>query len=369
MNLELFRSLDSMTGLHNGHFFISSNEENILDNYNDIRKLLEDSSVTNVTVVAHCADAAMPHHNLAAKLEQIKTDLRQYKNFKFVLIAGLPYHWEINFDDCCNFLYIFYPEYQGIYWPLYKDELPLGPRPIKKHFLSLNKRADLYRQILYYTFGQHNWIEKSYFSYLGEDYINGNLYSVDRFLEIDAQIKSSKYFRNLMTPTEKFLSLNNDTLLESYKNNYSSESDPTWNIDHRLYKESFCSVIMETSPTNKIINFSEKTFRAITYKHPFLLFGSENTHRFLIQELGIDLGIYNNVIANWDTGINNDQRFENFIKFIAKIANLTVDDLTIINNLLNEKASHLRDQYRHVYNKMISKQDFILHSVKKFAKI
>lgn len=369
MNLELFRSLDSMSGLHNGHFFISSNEETILDNYDDIRKLLEDSSVTSVTVVAHCADAAMPHNDLVTKLEQVKKDLNRYKNFKFVLIAGLPYHWEINFNDHCNFLYIFYPEYQGIYWPLYKNELPLGPRPIKKHFLSLNKRADVYRQILYYTFDQNNWIEKSHFSYLGEDYIHGNLYSEKRFLEIDARIKSSKYFKNLMTPTKKFLSLHNDTFLESYQNNYSSGLDPTWNIDHRLYKESFCSIIVESSPTNRIINLSEKTFRAITYKHPFLLFGSENTHRFLIQDLGIDLGIYNDVIANWDTGINNDQRFENFIKFITKIANLTVDDLTVINNLLDNKTSYLRDQYRHVYDQMMSKQNFILHSVKKFSNL
>lgn len=369
MNLDLFRKLDSMTGLHDGHFFISSNEENILNNYDDICKLLENSAVTNLTVVAHCADIAMPHHDLTAKLKQIKIDLNRYKNFKFVLVAGFPYHWEIDFSDYCNFMYIYYPEYQGIYWPLYKNELPLGPRPIKKHFLSLNKRADLYRQILYYNFAQNNWLEKSHFSYLGENYYAGEIFSSQRFAEIDAIIKNSKYFANLAAPTKKFLTLSDDLFLESYKNSSNLEIDPTWNIDHKLYKESFCSIVIESSPTNKIINLSEKTFRSITYKHPVLLFGSENTHKFLIQDLGLDFGIYDGVISTWDSGINNDLRFKNFIKFVTKIANLTINDLILINNLLDNKTSYLRDQYRHVNEQMMRKQDIILHTVKKFTQV
>ena len=370
MNLDLFKTLDSYSGMHDGHFFISSHEENILTNYDDIRKLLENSELKSVNVVAHCADQAIPYSDFEKRFSQIKNDLNQYENFKFVLIVNSPYHWNFNFKIHENFLYIFYPEYQGIYWPIYKDESPISPRPIKKHFLSLNKRADLYRQILYYIFCQRNWVDKSYFSYLGENYLNGNIFSSQQFAEIDAAIKNSKYFGSLTIPDKNFLQLDNDMSLDSYKEkSLISEFDSTWKPDINLFKNSFCSIVVETAATGNVVNLSEKTFRAIVYKHPLLLFGAPKTHQFMIESLGLDFGIYQDSIIEWDVGNINDLRFLNFINFIEKIANLNVDDLTLLSKLLDNKTSYLRDQYRHVYNNMLTKQAVILHNIKKFIKI
>ena len=363
MNLALFDELERYNGVHNGHLFISSNEESILNSYHKIKQLLTDQSLESVNVVAHCGDQAIASQNLSEKLNEIKKDLALHKKFKFVLIAAAPYHWKIDFSDFNNFLYIYYPEYQGIYWPIYKDQIPLTGRPIKKHFLSLNKRADLYRQLLYYTFYQNNWIDKSYFSYLGEDYLKGNLYSIEKFEQIHNNI--DKFFPGFKRPPNRFITLDDDKNLEKYKTFSQSEFDPTWNIDEYLYKDSFCSVVIETAPTHEIVNLSEKTFRSIVYGHPVVLFAAPGSYAFL-RDLGIDFGIYDIAAVNWDSGVDNKERFLNFIEFLKKIAVLSHNNLELVSRLVDNKTDHLRDQYRYVYKRMLSAQPVIAQSIKDF---
>lgn len=367
MDLDLFADLRSYHGIHEGHLFISCREEIILNRYPEIKKLFADESIRSVNVVAHCADQAIPSHDLVEKLQEIKGDLAQHKKFKFVLIAAAPYHWEIEFGNLKNLLYIYYPEYQGIYWPIYKDQVPLKPRPIKKHFLSLNKRADPYRQMLYYMFYENNWLDKSYFTYLGEDYLNGSLYSTERVDKIHNKWILSSFFSDLKQPPEKFRTLDEDKFLQSYKGtwNFYKDLDPSWHIDDRLYQDSFCSVIIETAPQHNIVNLSEKTFRCIAHKHPVLMFSAAGSYKFL-QELGIDFGIYDTAIAKWDTGKILDKRFLHFTDFLKNIASLDLKTLEMLTALIDDKTSYLREQYRHVYENMNFRQDAISQEIKDF---
>ena len=367
-NLPLFDQLESLT-INNSHkqVFIVENENNILNNYEHIRSLLNDKNLT-VNVIAHCRDQAVPHPELQKKVEQIFFDLSQHDNFKFVLIAPVPYHWNIDFSKHKNFLYVYYPEYCGIYWDLYKDVEPLTTRNLTKHFLSLNKRSEFLRLLLYYEFYNRNWLDKSYFSYLGEDYINGKMFCEKTHDRFKNEIMKFDRYQHLKIPKQSFIKIKEDNLLQKYKNGFDGihEIDPTWKVEKSLYQKSFCSIIVETAPTKNIVNVSEKTFRCISIQHPALIFSSINTNKFLL-DLGLDYNLYNEIFVGWDNDFRNFKRFESFIKFIEKIAKANINELNILNNLLQEKLIAARDNYKNLAATMHLKQDEIFEKIKKFV--
>lgn len=367
-NLPLFDRLASLV-INNSHkqVFIVENENNILNNYQHIRSLLKDKNLT-VNVIAHCRDQAVPHLELEEKVKQIFFDLSQYNNFKFVLIASVPYHWNIDFSQHKNFLYVYYPEYCGIYWDLYKDVQPLTTRKLTKHFLCLNKRAEFLRLLLYYQFYNKNWLDKSYFSYLGEDQFGGKLFCKKTYNHFKNEIIQLKKYQHLKIPKKSFIELEEDTLIQKYKNGFDGiqEIDPTWKIEKSLYQKTFCSVIIETAPTQNIVNISEKTFRCISIQHPFIMFSSINTNKFL-SDLGLDYNLYNEIFAEWDKDYRDFERFDSFIKFVEKIARIHIKELTILNNLLQEKLIAARDNYRNLAATMHLKQDKLFEKIKKFV--
>lgn len=366
-NLPLFDQLESLT-LHNNYkqVFVVENENNILNNYDRIRSLLNDKSLT-VNVIAHCRDQAVPHEDLEEKIKQIFFDLDHYENFKFVLIAPVPYHWNIDFSQHKNFLYVYYPEYCGIYWDLYKDVQPLTTRKLTKHFLCLNKRAEFLRLLLYYEFYNKNWLDKSYFSYLGEDYINGKMYCEKTYNRFKKEIMRFDRYQDLKIPEKSFVKIEEDNLLQKYENGFDGirNIDPTWKVEKSLYQKSFCSIIIETAPTKNIVNISEKTFRCISIQHPALIFSSINTNKFLL-DLGLDYNLYNEIFIDWDNDFRDFERFDSYIKFIEKIANTNINELNILNNLLQEKLIAARDNYKNLAATMHLKQDELFKKIQKF---
>ena len=368
MNLDLFDLLDSSSGAYDNNLILVDTEEIIFENYFNLRENLKDSQ-TNVFIIAHCKHQAFPHHNVKNVIKQISQDLNDYKNFKFVLITNTPYEQSIMLPQHKNFLWIHYPEYNAIYWPMYSDETPLGPRAVQKHFLSLNKRNELFRQILYYKFYYNNWLDKSYFSFLGENSFYGNYACPETFKQHHSVIEQSVEFSYLIknSPTN-FLKIEDDEFVSDYnkKINYNG-FDPTWKINNKkLYENSFCSIIMETDPAHQFINVSEKTFRAIAIKHPFLLFSSAGTHQFL-RELGLDSDLYN-LMMPVDRG-QNFQRMQSFLLIIENIARLSPTELNVLTVMLDEKLEQMRNNYRALYYQMIKRQADILEQIKKFIKV
>lgn len=367
MIIDLFRYLDSLNGTHNdGNTIISSNEEVIFKNYNSLREHLFTNQC--VTIISHCCDIAIVNENYHEIMNQISQDLDTYDNFRFIFITSLPYC--LPYTDSYSlpkhqrFKWIYFPEYNGIYWNLYSDIEPLYPRPVKKHFLSLNKRADLYRQILYYTFSANNWLEKSYFTYLGEDKFKGTLFSKDAVSNIDQIIERDKY-KHLLTHThQQFLNLPNDKLLSDYNNGFNiiTEPDPTWSVDRGMYNESFCSIVIETDPSSQFINISEKTFRTISIKHPLILFAVPSTYKWLV-ELGIDYDIFFPDCMSWDNGTTPFNRLDNLIDFISKFEQTTLKELEFLTYELDEKLEHIRLQYKHLYNSINQAQDRIVREI------
>jgi hypothetical protein len=367
-NLPLFEQLEALT-VHNSHrqIFIIENENNILNNYDRIRDLLNNKNLT-VNVVAHCKDQAISHSKLEEKVEQIFFDLSSHDNFKFVLIASVPYHWNIDFSKHKNFLYVYYPEYCGIYWDLYKDVQPLTTRKLAKHFLCLNKRAEFLRLLLYYEFYNKNWLDKSYFSYLGEDHIGGKMFCEKTYDHFKKEIMKFDRYQHLKIPEESFVKIEEDNLLQQYKNGFDGirNIDPTWKVEKSLYQKSFCSIIIETAPTKNIVNVSEKTFRCISIQHPAIVFSSINTNKFL-SDLGLNYNLYDEVFAHWDNDFRDFERFDSYIEFIEKIANTNIHELNILNGLVQEKLVAARENYKNLAATMHLKQDQLFKKIQDFV--
>lgn len=365
MNLPLFDKLESLTQ-DSDHIIIVENELNIFNEYNQIRSLL--NSNNKISVIVHCRDQAMPHKDIFNKIDQVFYDLDYHKNYNFVLISAFPYHWNIDFSKNKRFLYVYYPEYNGIYWDIYKDVKPLSSRKLNKHFLCLNKRAEFLRLLLYYEFYNKGWLDKSYFSYLGENYLGGELFCKESHNYYKNEISKFNQYKHLKIPSQSFIQINQDQLLNKYQKKFDTVNciDPTWKVEYNLYEKSFCSVIVETGPTHKIVNVSEKTFRCIAIQHPAIIFSSNGTNKFL-KDLKLDYNLYHKIFQEWDSNSQDFERFDKFVKFIEKISNLNLENLNLLNEVIQDRLVATRKNYINLYHSMLSKQDKLFEKIQKFV--
>lgn len=268
------------------------------------------------TFISHCMDqvSGFQHYD---KIELLNQIAKERKHIKFVIIS-------VNKLDLCSEVdYYFFPEYHAIYWPLYKSMTPIQ-QEITHTFLSLNKRGDPWRQLLYKKFWQDKLLEKSYFSYLCEDDNYGTLFHKPTW-EANKHWADTDFIPRFMPELEgpwpdSFCELENDQLLSVYKTgNFDNNDDPTWTVDQRLTNTSYCSVVIETDIGNELVNISEKTIRALALGHPLLVLGVASTHQYL-KDLGFDLldDVFDN---SFDQEPELYARFCKFLSSIDKIAN------------------------------------------------
>jgi len=271
------------------------------------------STATPTTLISHCMDqvSGFQHHDKIKLLNQLA---QERKHLTFVIIS-------VNqLDLCQEVVYYYFPEYHAIYWPLYESKTPIQ-QEITRTFLSLNKRGDPWRQLLYKKFWQDQLLDKSYFSYLCEDSNYGTLYHIPTW-EANKHWADTDFIPRFMPELsgdwpDDFCTLENDTLLETYKTN-KFDSDPTWAVDEHLTNTSYCSVVIETDIGNELVNISEKTIRALALGHPLLVLGVAGTHQYL-KDLGFDLldDVFDN---SFDQEPELYARFRKFLSSIDKIA-------------------------------------------------
>jgi len=273
------------------------------------------STATPTTLISHCMDqvSGFQHYDKIKLLNQLA---KERKHLTFIIIS-------VNqLDLCKEVVYYYFPEYHAIYWPLYKSKTPIQ-QEITHTFLSLNKRGDPWRQLLYKKFWQDGLLNKSYFSYLCEDDNYGTLFHNPTW-HANCEWADTDFIPRFMPelsgpwPSE-FCVLDNDSLLETYKSKeFNTEDDPTWSIDEHLTNTSYCSVVIETDIGNELVNISEKTIRALALGHPLLVLGVAGTHQYL-KDLGFDLldDVFDN---SFDQEPELYARFCKFLSSIDKIA-------------------------------------------------
>lgn len=319
------------------------------------------SVIENKKLLVHCHDAVSPffteqHQDFINFLSQTCC------NNKFAFVSVNHYPEFEKFDH-----YYYFPEYHAYYYPMYQNSR-LDNNVIKKKFLSLNKREDPSRQLLYMKLYHDNLLADSYFSYLGENNNYQHLFlseSWDDNLQLLKKIIPE--IQTWKIPVDRYVKLKNDQYLAHYLGiNYGHGLyDPTWMADEVLYQTSFCSIICETGPTAHKPNFSEKTFRAIMQGHPMILIGAKNSVEAL-RNLGFDM--YDDIFDHsYDTVTCPYTRQMLALKNIDSVANQSLDELKKIKQSLSQRQLNNIQNYQQLYNKMFQKQDQILKNIAQYV--
>jgi len=309
------------------------------------------------TLISHCMDqvSGFQHYDKIKLLNQLA---KECKHLTFIIIS-------VNqLDLCQEVIYYYFPEYHAIYWPLYESKTPSNIK-ITHHFLSLNKRGDPWRQLLYKKFHNDELLDKSHFSYLCEDENYGTLYHKPTWYD-NKHWADTDFIPKFMPelagewPNKKFIELDDDPLLDQYKNN-SYSIDPTWKTDLNLVDSSFCNVIIETDIGNKLVNISEKTISSLACGHPMLLLGAKGTHQYL-KDLGFDM--FDDIFDNsFDQEWELYRRFCLFTKSLDKIADMPIEELDQIQNTIWERCLSNRQRVKELNVEMHSRAEEIVQSV------
>lgn len=252
--------------------------------------------------------------------------LNQYQNYiKFYFIPSF-YHW----------------------WAQYMPKTDTE-KNIKKHFLSTNNRQDFARLSLFFYFIKNNLLEKSYFSYIGEE----------RPVTFDQCIdsKADFYLNEFDCQDTKKIKLS------SVKNliPYYLDNDPIKGVDWSLalkkyYNESFLSIVVETYCGDNPPFFTEKIWKPIAMKQPFILINSKHSLKFL-RDLGFKT--FNGIIDETYDTLDNPDRFETTLREIKRISNFSIPELNRMHqeleNVLEHNYNHFYDVLPKIYNVEIEK--------------
>ena len=294
-------------------------------------------------------------HGLRNNLTNLGKDLMSNSNVHVILISS--YDIQQHLPNLPNFLFIPFYEYHGIYWHLYENTEPADPTKISKRFLSLNKRADIYRQLLYYKFHHMGWIGDNIFSYVCEDQWQGTVLDPVQYRYLHSIAKTFADMQDIIaTAPDRGMIIDHDPLLRRYQSNFNG-ADPTWLAEKSWYDQTFCSIVIETDAGDDQINLSEKAFRCIALQHPMMLFAAPGTTKFLGQ---IGLDVLFEPLGWHDEG---SARLRNFFDKIESLAKLDMPELVSMRHGMQERLEHMRRAYSVLHGRMAGMEAMILDQI------
>lgn len=317
--------------------------------------------ISGKKLLVHCKDSVDPYFsNQRQDFVNFLADTRTDDDFLFISVNHYP-----EFEKFSNYYY--FPEYHAYYYPMYQGT-EIDDRFLEKKFLSLNKREDPTRQLLYVKFYHDNLLDSSYFSYLGENNQYQNLYTSAEW-DTNWEILKSNIpeVQSWKIPPTRHKKIDNDQLLEQYRGtNSHGTSDPTWMSNNHWYQTSFCSIICETAPSAHKPNFSEKTFRAIMHGHIFIIIGAENSIK-LLRQLGFD--VFDDIIDHEYDVLHHYPfcRQQQAFKQIDHIAQYTLEELLEIKKSLYSRRINNIKNYQRLYNLMLDKHNLIFEKIKQYV--
>lgn len=281
-------------------------------------------------------------------IPQLEQELEWFKNNnslqRFYIIVSwqsMPQNIQDRYKDIIKFYHV--PSMYAWYSMenlITDQEYDLSNRDITKTFLSLNNRATWYRQALFYFFISQKLLDRSYFSYHMEDRFNDGIDQV--FQTCDSELHpwfdsyipdfNSEYVKSLIPYAQSF-----DTAYHEFYD---------WGIGHsRYYTDTFCSIVTETytNGTTDSVFLTEKTFKPIMFKHPFLGFFAPKSLA-LLQDLGFKTfaDVFN---EDYDSITNDQQRLIALCDEILRIASWSDNDCK---KVTAHAAPALEHNYQHM---------------------
>lgn len=271
------------------------------------------------------------------------------KNF-FILLTAFEYANE-EFDEFKDVLKVYFiPTFYSQYNTFIKVEEPSIKDELKFHFLSFNGRASLLRASLFCYFYRKKLLDKSIFSFIG---YNGK---TSGFKETFEQLtdRGLDYYLNQYRfdpQTERHIPLSEifDMIPYRLENDRVSRrrvllgGDPKL-TDISVYNQTFCHLVAETYKGLHPPFFTEKIFKPIATKQPFMVFGAKHSLQFL-QNIGFKT-FSPWINEQYDT-LDQPARFNAILEEIDRISAMSMNELK---ELKTELASTVDYNYNHFYN-------------------
>jgi len=210
-------------------------------------------------------------------------------------------------------------------------------RVFARKFLSLNNRAQWPRQALAQFLLQQDLLDDFYFSYHCQDRFGQGTRQV--FDEINHVIGQTWYNQGIEHEDlwrRLPLTLPNDR----FEHNDWSFGEPEY------YTGSFASMVNETYiDQNWDPFFTEKTFKPLAYRQPFLIFSSAGALSAL-RDLGFET--FGEVFdESYDEIESPQQRFEHLLKEIRRVCGMPLEDLEAMYHDIAGKLEHNHQVFRH----------------------
>jgi hypothetical protein len=197
-----------------------------------------------------------------------------------------------------------------------------------KIFLTFNRRHKIHRTMLVGRLIEENLIDKSFVSFYpnceGSNFIEGLMKS--DYLSMDRKHKYAQWLNKEFILDQTIDAINENTnLAESAKL-------------IELHKRSLISVICETKFDENEISVTEKTYKAIAYKHPFIIIGPSSFLRY-VNELGYKT-FHPYIDESYDDIKDPMKRFEAVISELKRLAALSKSDLSIFQKNITEITNY-----------------------------
>lgn len=234
--------------------------------------------------------------------------------------ANLPV--EMNME----YLPVFRSDRTDIEQVINRDESYIsGKKP--KRFLCFNRRYNEHRVLFYTMMSKLNLLDHFYISMAAIQPENSRTF--------DENARHFSSVRSFLGITEQDIAVASSvlplTLDNTDFNSYPMETSPD-TVNH-YYKNSYINIINETYFFNNIIHLTEKTYKPIAYKQPFIMLAAPGSLKH-IQNMG-----FKTFSEFWDESYDSEKdhnkRFNMLIELIKDIA--TWDDAKMESFSMNVK--------------------------------
>ena len=217
-----------------------------------------------------------------------------------------------------------------------------GKIDYKKHYILLNNRWRPHRPTLVAILSCKDLLSKGYVS-LGDNDANyswSNIYN-----QLVSLNKNSDFISTLLQKHEIQIKSLGKFELDAHKFEHKKPMlSPTLS---QYYEQSFMSIVTETYFYNHNTMFiSEKTYKPIAYKQPFIIVGVKGTLQFL-KRLGYKT-FHPYIDESYDNEEDSAIRMEKIVLEIERISMLD-------NDSLRKLSTEIRDICIHNYNVLLSK--------------
>lgn len=239
-------------------------------------------------------------------------------------------------------------------WKLITDQLALAKKnKFERLFINLNRRWRPHRPLFVALLNHYNLLDKGYVS-LAKNIENrswDNMYDWISSLHLDNQDIS-----HILSKDKKVLFDMPDLFVDT-TDLHNNKADKQKDTDV-FYKNSFLSVVSETNfytsdGFNKARFLSEKTFKPVMYRHPFIMIsvpGSLDTFRFLGYQTFEPF-----IDESYDLEINDSLRLLKIINELIKLNKMSSDDFLDLAKelipIIEYNFFHLIEREKYIYKK------------------